>query len=338
MQLLRLIFAILFAVSAVAAAAQPEKREITIAVGGKAALYYLPLTIAERLGYFRDEGLSVEILDFPGGAKSLQAMVGGSADIVSGGYDHTITMQARGQKLTAFVLQGTTPAISLGVVTPKAAAWKGPQSLKGMKVGVTAPGSSTHMFVNSLLARGGLAPDDVAIIGVGTGPSAVAAVRAGHVDAIANIEPVITMLERAGSITVPVETVSEKGSKALFGAKLPSGCLYTKAAFVRDNPHTVQALTNAMVRALRWLAKATPDEVARTVPQEYLLGDRALYLAAFSRQRESYSRDGRIAPEAAAAMHRVLAGFEPSVRAMRNLDLNATFTNRFVEAAHAAGR
>jgi NitT/TauT family transport system substrate-binding protein len=330
-----LVFCVLSAVTLVATAA-PEKREITIAVGGKAALYYLPLTIAERLGYFRDEGLSVEILDFPGGAKSLQAMVGGSADVVSGGYDHTITMQARGQRLTAFVLQGTTPAISLGVLASKAAGWKGPQSLKGMKVGVTAPGSSTHMFVNSLLARGGLGPDDVAIIGVGTGPSAVAAVRAGHVDAIASIEPVITILERAGAITVPVETVSEKGSRALFGASLPSGCLYTKAAFVRDNPNTAQALTNAVVRALHWLEKATPEEVARTVPQEYLLGDRALYLAAFSRQRESYSRDGRIPPEAAAAMHRVLAGFEPSVRAMRDLDLGATYTNRFVETAHAA--
>jgi NitT/TauT family transport system substrate-binding protein len=178
----------------------------------------------------------------------------------------------------------------------------------------------------------------VAIIGVGTGPSAVAAVRAGHVDAIANIEPVISMLERAGAIVVPVETVSANGSKALFGATLPSGCLYTKATFVRDNPNTVQALTNAMVRALHWLAKATPDEVARTVPQDYLLGDRALYLAAYSRQRQSYSRDGRIAPDAAAAMHKVLAGFETSVRSMSGFDVTTTYTNRFVEAALAAGR
>jgi NitT/TauT family transport system substrate-binding protein len=336
--ILRTCLALLLWTCTFAAAAAPiEKREITIAVGGKAALYYLPLSLAERLGYFKDEGLSVEILDFPGGAKSLQAMVGGSADIVSGGFDHTITMQARGQTLTAFVLQGTTPAISLGVARSKAVGWKGPQSLKGMKIGVTAPGSSTHMFVNSLLARGGLGPDDVAIIGVGTGPSAVAAVRAGHVDAIANIEPVITMLERSGSIAVQVETVSEKGSRALFGATLPSGCLYTKATFLRDNPAAVQALTNAMVRALHWLAKAAPDEVAGTVPRDYLLGDKALYLAAFERQRQSYSRDGRIPPDGAVAMHRVLAGFEPSVRESRGIDVSATYTNRFVEAALAAG-
>ena len=106
-------------------AAKPEKTQITIAVGGKAALYYLPLTLAEQLGYFRDAGLDVEILDFPGGAKALQAMMGGSADVVSGGYDHTIVMQTRGQKLTAFVLQGATPAISLVVAKDKAASWRG---------------------------------------------------------------------------------------------------------------------------------------------------------------------------------------------------------------------
>ena len=105
-------------------AAKPEKTQITIAVGGKAALYYLPLTLAEQLGYFRDAGLEVEILDFPGGAKALQAMMGGSADVVSGGYDHTIVMQARGQTLTAFVLQGATPAISLVVAKGKAAGWQ----------------------------------------------------------------------------------------------------------------------------------------------------------------------------------------------------------------------
>ena len=188
----------LVAVSAEIEAAPPEKEHVTIAVGGKAALYYLPLSLAEQLGYFRDEGLDVEILDFPGGAKALQAMIGGSADVVSGGFDHTIVMQVRRQALTAFVLQGATPAISLVVSTEKAANWQGPQSLKGMKVGVTAPGSSTNMFVNALLARGGLTHDDVAIIGVGSGQSAVAAMQAGHLDALANIEPAISMLVRGG--------------------------------------------------------------------------------------------------------------------------------------------
>lgn len=314
------------------AAAKPEKTQVTIAVGGKAALYYLPLSLADELGYFRDAGLNVEILDFPGGAKALQAMMGGSADVVSGGFDHTIVMQTRGQSLTAFVLQGATPAISLVVAKDKAATWRGPENLKGMKIGVTAPGSSTNMFVNALLARGGLTADDVSIIGVGSGQSAVAAMQAGHLDALANIEPAISMLVRGGKVVEKIETLSEQGSRELYGAALPSGSLYTKRDFLRDNPRTAQALATAMVRALKWLAGATDEEVADRVPRHYLLGDRSLYLAALKRQRPSYSQDGRIPPESAQAMLEALSGFyEPMSK--RPIRLEETFTNRFVDAA-----
>ena len=92
-----------------------EKQKVSIAVGGKNLFYYLPLTIAEQLGYFKDEGLQVEISDFAGGAKALQALVGGSADVVSGAFEHTINMQAKNQVITAFVLQGRAPQIVFGV-------------------------------------------------------------------------------------------------------------------------------------------------------------------------------------------------------------------------------
>src|SRR5262245_546931 len=83
-----------------------EKPKLSIGVGGKPLIYYLPLTIAERNGYFKAEGLEVEIQDFPGGAKALQALLGGSVDIVSGAYEHTISQQAKGQAIEALVLQG----------------------------------------------------------------------------------------------------------------------------------------------------------------------------------------------------------------------------------------
>ena len=77
---MRAILAVALAAAFSAAQAQIEKRDVHIAVGGKVALYYLPLTITERLGYFKDEGLNVRISDFAGGTRSLEAVVGGSAD------------------------------------------------------------------------------------------------------------------------------------------------------------------------------------------------------------------------------------------------------------------
>jgi len=335
MQFLASFVLVIFALIGASAShgAPPEKARVVIAVGGKASLYYLPLAMADRLGYFNDEGLQVELVDFAGGAKALQAMMGGSADVVSGGFDHVMVMRARGQNLRAFVLQGATPAISLGIAGSRIAGYKSLKDLKGMKIGVSAPGSSTHAFINYLLASAGLAPDDVSIIGVGTGPAAVAAMQAGHLDAIANIEPAITLMERAGTIKVVVETVSVQGAKAVYGSPLPSGSLYTREEFIKANPNTVQALTNAMVHALKWLKTATPDDVAKTVPAEYLLGDRTLYLEAYRKNSESYSRDGLFPPAGAQAQLKVLSGFEQAVREAKELNPADAYTNDFVRDA-----
>jgi NitT/TauT family transport system substrate-binding protein len=161
--------------------AQPrlEKSRLSLAVGGKSAFYYLPLTISEQLGYFKAEGLDVEISDFAGGAKALQALMGGSADIVNGAYEHTINMQARNQSIQEIVLMGRAPQISVGVSTKTMPNYKSLADLRGKKIGVSAPGSSTNMIANLVLSRAGVKATDVSYVGVGTSSGAIAAIRSG---------------------------------------------------------------------------------------------------------------------------------------------------------------
>ena len=166
-----------------------EKPQLTLAVGGKNLLYYLPVTIAEQLGYFKAEGLDLKIVDFAGGSQALRALVGGSADVVSGAFEHTINMQVKGQRLRAVVLMGRAPQIVLGINPRTLPNYKTLADLKGKKIGVTAPGSSTNVMANFALAKVGLKPSDVSIIGVGTGNGAVAAMRSGQIDALSNLDP-----------------------------------------------------------------------------------------------------------------------------------------------------
>ena len=217
---------------------KPEKSKLTIAVGGKNLFYYLPLTIAEQLGYFKDEGLQVEIPDFAGGAKALQALVGGSADVVSGAYEHTINMQAKNQPIMSVVLQGRAPQIVMAVSTKTMPGYKSIADLKGKKIGVTAPGSSTAMMASYVLAKAGLKASDVSFIGVGASSGAIAAVKSGQVDAIANHDPVITMLQRDNLIKVVADTRTLKDTQAVYGGPMPAACLYTPVKFVQDNPGT----------------------------------------------------------------------------------------------------
>ncbi len=313
---------------------KPEKSKLTIAVGGKNLFYYLPLTIAEQLGYFKDEGLQVEIPDFAGGAKALQALVGGSADVVSGAYEHTINMQAKNQPIMSFVLQGRAPQIVLAVSTRNMPGYKSIADLKGKKIGVTAPGSSTAMMASYVLAKAGLKASDVSFIGVGASSGAISAVKSGQVDAIANLDPVITMLQRDNLIKVVADTRTLKDTQSVYGGPMPAACLYTPVKFVQDNPGTTQALANAMVRALRWLQKAGPSDIVKTVPDSYLLGDRALYLAAWERVREAISPDGLMPEAGPATALRMLQNFEDSMKG-KPIDLGKTYTNNFARKAAA---
>ena len=309
-----------------------ERSKVSIAVGGKAAFYYLPLTISEQLGYFKAEGLDVEISDFAGGSKALQALIGGSADVVSGAYEHTINMQSKNQHIESFVLQGRAPQIAVGVSTKTMPRFRSVADLRGKKIGVSAPGSSTNMIANLVLARAGVKANEVSYVGVGTAAAALTALRSGQIDAMSNTDPVMTMLEQKGDVKIISDTRTLKGTQDVFGGPMPAACFYAHTEFVQRNPNTCQALANAIVHGLKWLQTAGPSDIIKTVPESYLLGDRALYLASFNKVREAISLDGIMPDEGARTAVRALASFDPSVRPEK-IDLAKTYTNDFARRA-----
>ena len=309
-----------------------EKTKIALAVGGKAAFYYLPLTITEQLGYFKAEGLEVEISDFAGGARALQAVVGGSADVVSGAYEHTINLQSKNQMFQAFVLQGRAPQIAFGVSTKNMPNYKSVADLRGKKIGVSAPGSSTNMMANLVLSRAGLKPSDVSFVGVGTAAGALVALRSGQIDAMSNTDPVMTMLEQKGEVKIISDTRTLKGTMDVFGGPMPAACLYAPLDFIQKNPNTCQALANAIVHGLKWLQTAGPSDIIKTVPENYLLGDRGLYLASFNKVRDAIALDGILPEEGAKTALKALASFDPTIKADK-IDLSKTYTNEFARRA-----
>jgi len=315
------------------AGAQAQTK-VTLGVGGKPVLYYLPLTIAERKGFFKEEGLDVQIQDFAGGARALQALVGGSVDVVTGAYEHTIRMQAKGQDVRAVTELGRFPGITVGVKKELAGEIKSPADFKGRKIGVTAPGSSTAITAQYAMVKAGLRPSDAAFIGIGGGAGAVAAMQKGEIDVISHLDPVIAKLEEDGLIKVLIDTRTEQGTKDLFGASNPAAVVYLKRDFIAANPNTTQRLVNAHMKALKWIASASPEAVADSVPSEYHLGDKPLYLKAVKNSLPTYSRDG-ISPRAGQeSVLDMLRKLDPEL-ANAKIDLAATFSERFVKQASA---
>jgi sulfonate transport system substrate-binding protein len=325
-------FALGGALPANSQADKPELSKVRLAVGGQTALFYLPLTVTARLGYFKEEGLDVEISDFAGGGRALQALMGGSADVVTGSYDHTVQMHAKGQPLVAVVQLGRFPGFVFGVVASKAQSYRGPHDLKGMKIGITAPGSSTHFMAMLLLAQAGLKPDDASFVGVGATASAIAAVKRGEIDAIVNADPVISLLESQNLIKVVADTRTLEGTKQVYGGALPAAVLYAPPSFIEKNPRTVQAMVNAFVRGLKWMQASSAEDVAKVMPEEYALGDKENYIKSIRASLPMYSPDGRFAPEGEEIAYKVLKQFDPGVQ-NATIDITQTYTNAFVEKA-----
>lgn len=314
------------------AQAKPEKPAVRISVGDRSSLYHLPLCIAERLDYFADAGLQVQIDDYGSAAAALHALLSGRADVSAGAYKHMLNLQTRKQFYTAFVVEGRAPQVVTAVALRQMPHYRRIEDLRGRRIGVSALGATTHLAAGLVLARGNLRPDDVTFVPVGLGEPAADALLSGRLDAIATFDPVITRLEQRGEVRVISDTRTLKDTQAIFGGPMPAGCLYAPEAFLQRKPQTTQALADAMVRALKWLQTASPGDLVKTLPGHYLQDDRALYLAAFEKVREALSPDGLVPEDGPATALRVASSFEPELAAA-HIDVRRTFTNSFAQRA-----
>ena len=320
-------------VSNVAAAAT----KITIAVGGGACLCYLPTVLAQQLGEFEKAGLAVELVDLKGGSDALRAVMGGSADVVSGYFDHCVNIAAKKQELQSFVVYDRYPGLVLVVSPNHTGEIKSIKDLAGKKVGVSAPGSSTDFFLKYLLKKNGVDPASVAVIGVGLGATSVAAMEQGQIEAAVMLDPSVTVLQGTHpDLRILSDTRTQKDTLDLFGGEYPGGALYSTTAWIAGHDKEVQALTNAILSTLAWIHSHSPEDVMAKMPPEMVGKNKELYLAALKNTIPMYSQTGRMDPKGADAVLTMFSESSPEV-AKANVDVLKTYTNKFVEQAKTTG-
>src|SRR5579871_5858378 len=307
--------------------------KVTIAIGGAGCLCYLPTVLAEQLGEYKKNGLDIELINFKGGSQALTAVIGGSADVVSGYYDHCVNLAAKNQNLQAFVVYDRYPGLVLGVSPRHTNEINSVKDLAGKKVGVSAPGSSTDFFLKYLLTKNGAAADSAAVIGIGLDATAVAAMEQGTVDAAVMLDPTPTLLKaKFSSLKILSDTRTQADTLSVFGGEYPGGALYTRGDWIARHEQETQALTDAILGTLKWIHSHTPEEIMAKMPEDLVGPDKALYLAALKNTIPMYSSTGRMDPKGAEAVLNVFSQSSPEV-AKAKIDLTKTYTNKFVEQA-----
>ena len=309
--------------------ARPLQR-IKIALAAHQSLYHLPLTLAEQLAYFRQEGIAIEWVTHESGAKALSSVLSGQADVLAGAFNHVFELPVKGPALQGFAQLGRTPQVSLGVAIRPGVTWRSVMDLRGLRLGVSALDSSTHWMACQWLLQNGLLPEDVVFVPVGSSPAVIESLRSGAIDGLCNPDPVMHWLEQKNEIRLLGEARSLMGTRKLLGGPVPGSCLMASTDFLQRYPDRVQAMSDALVHALKWLQTAGVTDVLKTVPPSHWLGDRAIYLGAFEKLREAYALDGVVRSDEvwnAWRAHARLPGRLVSARVLPD----KTYTNVFAQ-------
>ncbi|MFF4342231.1 ABC transporter substrate-binding protein [Kitasatospora sp. NPDC001540] len=307
---------------------------VKIMVGGLDKVIYLPAMLTQRLGYFADAGVNVELLSEPAGVNATTALLAGDVQGAVGFYDHTIDLQAKGKSVESVVQFSQAPGEVEVVSAKQADAIKSGADFKGRKLGVTSIGSSTDFLTKYLAVKNGVGASEFSPIAVGAGQTFIAALQQGSIDAGMTTDPTVANILSKQLGTVLYDMRTPEGSKAALGGLYPSSSLYMDTAWVDGHKDTVQKLANAFVKTLKWMNTHTPEEIAAQMPADYAQGGAPEYAAAIKATLPMFTTDGVMPADGPRTVLSVLAAFHPDVQGKEaSIDLAKTYTTEFVTRA-----
>ncbi|MFL9865630.1 ABC transporter substrate-binding protein [Paraburkholderia fungorum] len=318
---------LLFGLASQQAIAADGGGKITIMVGGITKLIYLPARLTEQLGYFKDEGLDVELLSQPAGVDAENELLAGAVQAVVGFYDHTIDLQTKGKDVKAIVVFGQVPGEVEMVSTKAAETLKSMADVKGKTLGVTGLGSSTSFLTQYLAGQHGIQSTEYTMLPVGADASFIAAIKQGRIDAGMTTEPTVSALQKSGDAKVLVDMRSVEGTKAALGGTYPASSLYVQAAWADSHKAEAAKLAHAFVRTMQFIHTHSAEEIAAKMPDDYQK-DKPLYVSALKASLPMFTKDGKMPADGPETVLKVLSAFNPSVKG-KHIELAKTYTNEF---------
>ena len=306
--------------------------KIRIMVGGINKIIYLPAELTQQLGYFKQEGLDVELMSEPAGVNAENEMLAGAVQGVVGFYDHTIDLQSKGKLVESVVQFAKVPGEAELVASKYAATIQGPAGFRGHTLGVTGLGSSTDFLTQFMAAKAGLKQGEYSLLPVGAGNTFIAAMQQDRIQAGMTSDPTAARMLSSGQARVLVDLRTEAGTREALGGVYPAASLYMPNAWVAAHQAEVAKLARAFVRTLQYMHSHSAEQIAELMPRDYYGGDKALYISALKASLPMFTADGRMPADGPQTVLKVLSTFKPAVR-NAHIDLAKTYTTQFVEAA-----
>lgn len=305
---------------------------IIIMVGGINKIVYLPAKLTEQLGYFKDEGLNVELQSQPAGVDAENQLIAGAVQGVVGFYDHSIDLQSKGKNVEAIAVFGKVPGEVELVSTKAAPTFKSMADAKGKTLGVTGLGSSTDFLTRYLALRQGVESKDYTLLPVGAGNTFIAAIKQDRIQAGMTTEPTVSQMLKTGEAKVLVDMRTEAGTKEALGGLYPASSFYVSNQWAESHKEQATKLAHAFAKTMQYIHSHSAEEIADKMPRDYYGNDKELYVAALKSSLPMFTTDGRMPEGGPETVLKVLSTFKPQVK-NGHIDLSKTYSNAYLPAA-----
>ncbi|GAB3495278.1 type 2 periplasmic-binding domain-containing protein [Flexivirga lutea] len=316
------------------ASAGGSHASVKIMVGGMSKVIYLPAALTDKLGYFKDQGLDVSLIDTPAGVTAETALIADKAQGVVGFYDHTIDMQAKGKCLESVVQFANVPGEVEMVSSKDAGSITSAKDFKGKKLGVTSQGSSTDFLTQYLTGKAGIPSTGYTTVKAGADATFIASMKSGGINAGMTTDPTVAQLTKTGVGKVLLDMRTEAGTRKALGGLYPASSLYMSCDYVKQNPQTVQKLANAFVKTLKWIHTHSAQQISDKLPADYKGSDPSLYVQALNDSKRMFTDDGLMDESGAKNALNVLGSFSPAVKPKKDqIDISKTYTTEFAQKA-----
>ena len=302
--------------------------KVSLMVGGYEKIIYLPAKLAERLGYFKAEGLDVELLNEGAGVDAENEMLAGAVQGVVGFYDHCVDLQTKGKYIQSVVQLSHAPG-EVELVSNKMPQIKTMADLKGKSLGVTGLGSSTNFLTQFLMVKAGVPLGEFSSLPVGAGTTFIAAMQQDKIQAGMTTEPTISRLLKTGEARVLVDLRTLEKTREALGGTYPAAALYMPSDWIEKNKGVVQKLANAFVKTLRYINTHSGAEIAEQMPKDFYVGDKPGYIKALDTGKGMFTADGQMPKGGPETVLSVLGAFSKNVKG-KTVDLSKTYTTEFV--------
>lgn len=312
-------------------AAGGDSGSLTIALSNQENQSYLPLILADRLGFFKKQGLHVQITNLKETSQVSNALLAGQAQAMVGFYDHTLDLQAKGKE-TESVAQ-LLQAPGMVAMAGKGSGIKSPKDYGGKNLGVTGLGSSTDTLGQFLAVHNGVSTKRVHRAAVAAGPTFVSAFENHRVDAGITTEPTVSTMQakHLGKITDDMRTAA--GTKAALGGPYPGTALQVRNSWAKTHKSQTQKMVNALYMSLRWIQSHSAKEITAKVPADFYKGPgKKQYTQALANEMGMYAPKGQMPSDGPQSVKRVLTSINSDVKG-KKIDLSKTYTDEFVQRA-----